>query len=1238
MALGFEITVVGPDGMFDACVEAGARADVRDLAAVLADRAGIAGLHAEHGGPLKEVALRRGPRQPLLEGLLADCGLCAGDVVLLESAAAEAGLGSPAPEPDLRVIEGPDTGLTAELPPGGVPLEVSRVLSEEQLAAEQPGNQYEHEHMLWLNDEWVSQPHAMLWREGGAVYVFDSSSRNHTSVAGDPIPPRTPTRVTPGSVVSFGPYTRILVGALDIDIATGAGAAGLGVGTGTRGGQRFGAPVVADPAARLVSGHIRFVRRPYQQTAPLLPTLPRPHEPQAKQYGMLATSLGLTAAMSIAQVGLLAVFQHSGELLVESAVIVSTNLVGNGARQVFMMRQRSPKGYQQALEEHELSVQQRLDQERMQLTERFPDPAQLNQAAVEAHAELWERRPGTPDFLKVRVGIGSVSSVLAAESSAGAYPNPGIEALYLHNVPVTVDVSQHRVVGVTGPAAQARSSAYWIVAQALAQSGPADLSVAVLTDPDDAQACEAWWWARWLPHATTAEGKVQVVRHGGHEQLRQLIKQIKGGTPAASGADSSWLVVVDGLSEHDPRFPELVDVLRPAEGSKTRVVAVCSDRARMPYLCTAVLDVAERQGTVLGALSVAGSGAPTQLVADQVHHQWAEHTGRMLARLEDPELRSRTAALPADLPLLDLLERIDPEPDGRLRVVIGQGLQGPVYADFDAFPHMIVAGKVGSGKSVLLHTLVGGLARSQPPDRIAFALLDYKGGATFGYYRDLPNAAVVTSRDAAKAVMRALISLVFTMVERQSFLTGLGLEKLSQYHAKLADGAVPPDRRRPMPSLFVVIDEYARLKRDVPEAEGLLDQIAEQGRSAGVHLIIGSQRPKHMSPDFQRQCGQRIGLLMDEEDSQILLGSKIAVTLETQGRACLQTDEPAQQIFQAAHLRGDHRPFAADEVRVTQAWPEGGPDARSDEANSPDVERLCRLVKHEAASLPHPVVREEWCPWLDELPETLAWEHLPRAQEPLDGFGHGGGISLEYGLADYPERRSQGPAAWRIGAESSSNLLIFGNLRSGRSTALRALAASAGRPEAGKLQVYAADFGDRGHFARFVKALPNCARVVAQGDPWAAAKALLDELEEQRAARAANGQGAQSRPVLLLLIDGWQAWHEFLADKQSPSQLNEILSTLARLMQLGPAVGVHVAATGSAHQFNRYPQTGSRSMVGGVDEHLYLRSPESEGYPNGIPKNLYPTSGIVGRAVRMATHDGTRPAAVQVALVRGAQG
>jgi hypothetical protein len=202
---------------------------------------------------------------------------------------------------------------------------------------------------------------------------------------------------------------------------------------------------VADPAARLVSGHIRFVRRPYQQTAPLLPTLPRPKEPQSTQYGMLATSLGLTAAMSIAQVGLLAVFQHSGELLVESAVIVGTDLVGNGARQVFMMRQRSPEGYQQSLEEYELFVQRRLDQERMQLTERFPDPAQLNQAAVETHAELWERRPDTPDFLKVRVGIGSVSSALASESGAGAQPQPGTEAPYLHNVPVTVDVSGLRV-------------------------------------------------------------------------------------------------------------------------------------------------------------------------------------------------------------------------------------------------------------------------------------------------------------------------------------------------------------------------------------------------------------------------------------------------------------------------------------------------------------------------------------------------------------------------------------------------------------------------------------------------------------------------------------------------------------------------------------------------------------------------------------------------------------------------
>jgi len=879
-----------------------------------------------------------------------------------------------------------------------------------------------------------------------------------------------------------------------------------------------------------------------------------------------------------------------------------------------------------------------------------PDPAEALLVAIGPRRRLWERRQRDDDSLVVRVGTADLPSQVVLEDPARDEYQRQV-TWNAADVPVTIPLRQHGVVGIAGSEQAVEALSRWIVAQAAVLHSPSDLQIVVLTAADSGQ---QWGWVRWLPHLRPQAGQDTLLLVGNDtdslgRRVAELTTLIAGraavvgdGRWQPTSGDPEFLVVLHG-ARRLRSLPGVVQLLR--DGPRTGVYTVCLDveERLLPEECQAI--VVEREGRL--RVQQERAAAVEGVRPDQVGLPWCHVVARALGPIRDVTGNEEEAALPASCRLLDLLDLEPPRAAAiaaswqvgglSTRAPIGISLDGTFSLDLRDGPHGLVAGTTGSGKSELLQTLVASLSVANRPDGMNFVLVDYKGGSAFKDCVQLPHTVGMVTDLDAHLVQRAVESLSAELRRRERVLAAAGAKDIEDYVVLRRREA----QRPPLPRLLIVIDEFASLARELPDFITSLVSIAQRGRSLGIHLILATQRPAGVvSAEIRANTNLRIALRMtDASESYDVLDAPDAakISRNVPGRAYIRLGQGSLLPFQTARV-GGRRPGSTQrsipEPWLAEiAWRDLGgsaprrpaPLAAAEEVDLTDLSELVRAIREANDSLGVPA---QPAPWLPPLPDALLLEDLPSIAPP-DGTPGAPLPPVPYGLLDLPAEQAQRPIA--IDLATFGHMHVIGSPRSGRSQALRTIAGAVARAHScADVHLYGVDCGNGALLP--LADLPHCGAVVPHTEVERLIRLvarLLGELGRRQALLAERGVAdltelrgsdppGERPPHVLVLVDRWETFDRTFAEYDGGSLLEAVL----RLFREGASVGIHLVVAGDRVLFStRFSPTTEDKLV------LHLNDRADYGM-SGIASRQVPDRMPPGRALRVAD-----TAEVQIALL-----
>lgn len=234
-------------------------------------------------------------------------------------------------------------------------------------------------------------------------------------------------------------------------------------------------------------------------------------------------------------------------------------------------------------------------------------------------------------------------------------------------------------------------------------------------------------------------------------------------------------------------------------------------------------------GVKLSRLTALENNLALDLAASSIRME-APIPGKRAVGIEVPNVKAATVTIHSLISSPEWSELKSP-----LGFVIGKDITGmPVVGDLERMPHLLIAGQTGSGKSVMINTLLTSLLYRNSPSDLKLILVDPKQ-VEMAAYKDIPHLLAPVITEPEKCIS-GLKWAVAEMERRLKAFAEVGKRNIAEYNSVKAEEG--------MPYIVIVIDELADLMmmaaRDV---EALVVRLAQKARAAGIHLVIATQRP-----------------------------------------------------------------------------------------------------------------------------------------------------------------------------------------------------------------------------------------------------------------------------------------------------------------------------------------------------------------------------------------------------------
>ena len=857
--------------------------------------------------------------------------------------------------------------------------------------------------------------------------------------------------------------------------------------------------------------------------------------------------------------------------------------------------------YTAYLKEKESLIQKKYDRNTRILNENLmPGPAALRDIATQKDHRLWERTPKDADFLSVRLGLGTQKFTVDIETPPDNFTldeDPllrkamalGKKYATMHDVPVTLSLRDKKVVGVIGDVAEMFRL---LVANLATLYAPDEVKLVLVYGEANAKIAQ---WANELPHVWSNDRKRRYVATGRDEAnvlFADLEEEITAREASLSKEDS-WtpyyvvLMLDESLVEGIPFRRHLVNA-----ANKVGLSCVFFGRYfhHIPKECNVIIqkDADECGIYVKNENDNRLVTYTPDSVSDEDLHQIMAGINRIPFKAE-----RAVSGVPERVTFLDMY-RVGNVPDleilnhwhtntseKSLAAPVGIKSGGEVFS-LDIHEkhhgcHGLVAGTTGSGKSEFLQAYILSMMIRYSPNEVAFVLVDFKGGDMARPFLKAPHLAATISNLSGNTLHRALVSLQAEVRRRQQAFNEaarqLSVDKIdiNSYHKYFKEKKLD----KPLPHLVIVIDEFAQLKSQHPEFMAKLIDIAQVGRSLGIHLILATQRPNGVvDPQIRSNSRFKVCLkVLDKQDSSDMIGRPEAALIKQPGRAYVQVgyDEIFEQI-QSGYSGAEYvkKPGYTDEESISirmVSWPAEsirtakrltGEEKTGRTQLEETVSDLVALAEAENLRV-KPL-------WAAPLPAQLLLEEesgVPTEFNPA-AWDRSGYLPVPCGRVDDVENQCQYP--YKVDLLEQGHLAIYGASCTGKTTLIQSLLfLLVMRHSPAQLHTLVLDFGGKG--LQNIAQLPHCAAYV-EGDNAQEVEAVLQTVQQLISERqkqfakynctnfvSYQESPGEKLPMILLILDNYAAFRE-----RAP----RCEDLLVQIVSAARACGIYLIVTGNS--------------------------------------------------------------------------